>query len=754
MKKLLFASFLGCFLLATSTKAYNGVWQSFKETTVPAKGEQVIVPSKYQVYQLSTQYLKNLLFGVSENPDNAILIELPTPDGTIKSFRVWQDPIMEEGLAQKYPDFKTFTAVSVDNKFVTAKLDFTLYGFHAMVYDGSNTYFIDPYSNVATEFYSCYYKRDYTRPANHVMSCEAGLNEHLGGEAATYLSQDGLPQMAYRTNGLTKKSYRLALACTAQYALAVAGPTPTKPAVLSKMITSVNRVTGVYERELGVHLNLINHTDTLIFLVPGTTTNGYDANTNPYHNTNGGTMLGENQNVVQARIGSANYDIGHVFSTGGGGIAMLGCVCNNNKAQGVTGSSSPVGDSYDIDYVAHEMGHQFGGNHTFNANTGSCNGNGNQNTAYEPGSGTTIMAYAGICTGNDMQPHSDAYFHAISLYEITNYITTGNGKNCPTTSVSNNNPPTVPAFVKTYWIPKLTPFELTAPNAVDNDHDTLTYCWEQWNLGDFGKDIATVRLKGPTFRSFNPTFSTTRVCPVMSKVLAGVTNYLGEKLPDTTRSLTFKLTVRDIFNGTGTYNFSDDSVLLKVDNSSTFSVSSQNTPVTYLGSSNQTITWNVSNTNLAPVSCDSVEIWFSVDGGVSFPYLKAVTPNDGFETVNIPNPVGGTTNARVKVKGHNNVFFNVNTSNFTITFNTGIDDNYLADNLTIYPNPAIESLFISSKLSETLKLKIINAVGQCVWDNQFTHQEQIIVKDWAKGVYFLQVTNAQGQSFTKSILVQ
>src|SRR5690606_22782836 len=180
---------------------------------------------------------------------------------------------------------------------------------------------------------------------------------------------------------------------------------PTKLNVLSAMVTTINRVNGIYEKELSVSLELIGDNDTLIYL--NGSTDPFDAN------NNGGALLGQNQTNTNTVIGAANYDIGHIFSTDGGGIAFLGCVCaNNQKARGVTGSPSPVGDPFDVDYVAHEMGHQFGANHSFNA----CSGTESQQNAFEPGSGSTIMAYAGICGPvNNLQANSHDYFHITSL---------------------------------------------------------------------------------------------------------------------------------------------------------------------------------------------------------------------------------------------------------------------------------------------------------------------------------------------------
>lgn len=265
--------------------------------------------------------------------------------------------------------------------------------------------------------------------------------------------------------GTNLRTYRLALACTGEYAVAVAGAGPTVPAVAAAMLTSINRVTGVYEREVSLRMTLIANNNNLIYL------NGA---TDPYTNNNGGTMLGENQANIDAVIGNANYDIGHVFSTGGGGIASLNSPCiTGNKARGVTGLPNPVGDAFDIDYVAHEMGHQWGGNHSM----AGC-GASPASTKYEVGSGTTIQGYAGICAAENIQPNSDPVFHAISFDEISNFITTGGGNTCGVSTATGNTLPIIATLANNNLsIPVSTPFTLSG-TATDQNNDPLSYCWE------------------------------------------------------------------------------------------------------------------------------------------------------------------------------------------------------------------------------------------------------------------------------------
>lgn len=746
-KKILFlATLMTCVLFQARAQQYSTLWQVTKGP-VASSGEQVLHPSRYATFRAAEQTLSSLLTGVSEDADAASVIELPTPDGALRSFKVWKTPAMAKGLAARYPGIETFTATAVNDRSVTAKIDYTPFGFHAMVFDGTNTFYVDPYSNVADGNYISYYKKDYPMPAGKEMRCEMG-NEHdeaLGIKSES-LTGSGLPELAYKSYGTTRRKYRLAVACTGEYAVAVNGASPTKAGVLARIVTSVNRVNGVYERELAYTMELIDKNDTLIFL---------NGSTDPYANNNGSTMLSQNQTVLTDRIGSAGYDIGHVFSTGGGGIAIKGCVCRaSTKAQGVTGRPNPVGDPFDIDYVAHEMGHQFGADHTFNYNlTSFCQGNAVRNYAYEPGSGSTLMAYAGICGAiADYAAASSVYFHSASLEQISDYI---DGTTCAATSTSPNQNATIPSFNATYAIPSLTPFELIGPNATDATADSLKYSWEERDLGDFGQSISGTSLAGPLFRPFPPVTSTTRIFPQISNLLANQFSTLGEKLPDASRKLAFRYLQRDIYQGFGCWNIPADSIRLNVVHTGGgFKVTSPSSGNVWRANSSHTVTWDVNSTTNAPVSCANVDIFLSTDGGYTFPYTLATgTPNDGSESVTIPN-VNSTT-MRIKVKGAGNVFFSISGGNATVQGGTSVH-NVIAPEVTIAPVPANNTVRISlSNAKGMFTGRIINTVGQQVWQGNVAAQTDVQVSAWAKGIYYLQLSDAAGHlNLSKTLVVQ
>jgi hypothetical protein len=341
-------------------------------------------------------------------------------------------------------------------------------------------------------------------------------------------------------------------------------------------------------------------------------------------------------------------------------------VCKNNvKASGVTGIDPPVGDPYDVDYVAHEVGHQFGANHTFNATTGDCSGQGDITANAEPGSGSTIMGYAGICEQNNLQSNTDPYFHALSFDEITTYINSGEGNNCGTSIATGNHPPVVNAGAN-YFIPKSTPFVLTG-SATDVDGDALTYNWEQINTGAPSGDWNNPSGDAPIFRSFRPGPVPVRYFPKIDDVIKNTTT-IGELLPSYGRTLNFRLTARDNRAGGGGICFGETSLTVN-DQAGPFVVTSPNTDTVWRTGTFKTITWDVARTNVPPVNSANVAIELSIDGGLTFPIqIRTNTPNDGSEEIIVPGNI--TQTARIRVKSIGNVFYDISNANFQIQAST------------------------------------------------------------------------------------
>ncbi len=622
------------------------VWTDIPAQDISNGDPGRVYPVKYRSLKLNLSSFRVILDAAPfEQSDRALnspfVIELPAPDGNLSRFYVTEYSMMEPGLAAQYPEIKTYSVKGIDDPYAVGKIDFTLFGFHGMVLTPGGDYFIEPMSLNNLENYISFYKTDFI---------SSRLFECLVTEEA--LSPDAGSSFNFNMTGQQLRTYRLACAATGEYTAFFGGTVAQGQAAI---VTSINRVNAIYERDLSVRMTLVANNSSLVYTNSGT---------DPYTNSNGSTMLTQNQNNITTVIGTANYDIGHVFSTGGGGVAGLGVVCNStSKARGVTGSPSPVGDAYDIDYVAHEIGHQFSGNHSFNGNAGSCaGGNRNASTAWEPGSGSTIMGYAGICSPQDLQSNSDALFHSGNVIEITNFTQSGGGSSCPVVTNTGNTPPTVTISTRGFTIPISTPFALTGSATDAETPGALTYCWEEFDLGAAGAPTVPVG-NAPIFRSFNPVSSPTRTFPKLSNLLNNTTN-IGEILPTYTRVLKFRLAVRDNSAGGGGINF--DTVTFNVNSGSgPFLVTSPNTSVT-LNAGAQTVTWNVANTTAAPVNCSQVNIKLSTDGGVTFPTtLVSNTANDGSEGVTLPN-ISSTT-ARIKVESVGNVFFDISNINFTIT---------------------------------------------------------------------------------------
>ncbi len=633
--------FSGLSGLLNGQELIDNYWQPADKSTLDAfRASRYLFPTKALTLEMDLSKLKQELRDVSVGLEetfrtDATTLSLVFPDRTTKVFRIAETPVMAPALAARFPQIKTYSGVAVDNPAERLFFDITEEGFHAMVLSpGQSSMFIDPYAKGDTKHYLVYYKKDYQRTSGAPFVCGTEGEELV----------ENIDFREAMTGDTQLRTYRLALACTGEYASFHGG---TVAGVLSAMNTTMNRVNGVYLIDAGVRMEIIANNDQLIFL---------NASTDPYTNNDGFAMLDENQATVDDVIGTANYDIGHVFSTGGGGVAQLGSVCGaSGKARGVTGSGNPVGDAFDIDYVAHEMGHQFGANHTQN---NSCNFA--FPASVEVGSGSSIMGYAGICAPN-VQNHSDDYFGGYSVFEIKDFIVGGGGDVCPVKTNTGNHMP-VGGVTPESNIPKSTPFSL-AVDAGDEDGDALTYCWEEMDPDAAPMPPEHNSSVGPMFRSLSPTLNPERYFPNLDAIRNNTTP-TWEVLPSVGRELNFKCTVRDNHPGGGATEAFHVQVHV-AGNSGPFVVTAPNGGETLAAGQTYTVTWDVANTTAAPVNCADVDILLSTDDGLTYPVVLANrVDNTGSYTLTVPNEVG--TNNRIMVRGWNNIFFDISNAPFTI----------------------------------------------------------------------------------------
>lgn len=638
---------LGClslvFSISTTAQTASGIWNDVLEQDIPASGTRIIKPTEYRTVQLDLEGLDDILFTapteVIGQPINSnVTLRMPNPDGGMSEFKVFYSPIMELPLANMFPEIRTYGGYDDEGNYV--RLDHTPQGFHAMVMPlNGETWFIDPYTfgNIDPEYYVIYKRKHHARAFDEMMECYTVSD--------SILDRDDIFGTNARYADCQHRNYRLAISATGEYTVFHGG---TVALAQAAQVTTMNRVNGIFERDLAIRMTFIANNNLIIYTDPAT---------DPFSNGNTGAMINENQTVTDGVIGAANYDIGHIFGTNSGGLAQLYSPCSGNKARGVTGSGAPVGDSFDVDYVAHEMGHQFGAQHTQNNN---CNRT--AATSMEPGSAATIMGYAGICPPN-IQSNSDDYFHAISLQEMGNFIT-GAGHTCPMETALANNPPSVTATTGNVTVPGNTPFALTA-TAIDPDGDPILYCWEQMDPFWATMPPQATNTDGPNFRSFDPSLSPTRYFPNLADLSSGAAT-TWEVLTSENRAMNFRVSLRDYAVGGGCTDHEDISVTF--DNSAgPFVVTvPSNTGITWAGNTNETVTWNVAGTNGGAVACANVDIYLSTDGGATYPTLLADNvANDGSESVLVPNTA--TTTARIMVICENGTFFDISDNDFTIT---------------------------------------------------------------------------------------
>ncbi len=678
MRSLRLRHFVGAFLacsvaaaLQSQSRSASESWRESESSPLPGTtSAQPSLPGG-RVLTLRRQVMADLLQRAPrefvDGGRGPCELLLPLPGGGFGRFRVWDSPVMAPELASRFPDFRSFSIAGVDDPVATGRLDVTPRGLSAVVLGSRGQFFIDPVPGDSDDSHVVYFRRHHQR-SGPPLACTVREPTRVVAAGVT----SGVAPSPARPSGASLRIFRLALAATAEYTAAVSGSSPGSVSqALAAMVTSVNRINAIFERDLAIRLVLVAGTDQVIYTNPAA---------QPYSNATPVLLPSQNQSNLDARIGSANYDIGHVVGTTAGDYATLASVCQpGSKGAGATGMTSPTGDPFDLDAFAHALGHQFGAHHSFNGNGGQCaGGNRNATTAFEVGSGSTIMSYAGQCSdpspavSQDLAAHVDTYFHSASYDEIDAFVGT---LSCPQTSPTGNAPPVI-APLASYMIPAGTPFALTA-SASDANGDALTYCWEEMDLGPEQNPVTEPRDNGlsPIFRSFPPTTNPTRWFPSRGYILSSANQppatsggyAVGELLPMTARTMNFRVTVRDNRPGGGGSDYRTMSVT-SVGSAGPFVVVAPNGGESVTAGATLRVDWTVAGTSAAPVNCANVRITLSTDGGITFPYeLAASVPNNGTAFVTVPAGAAvATRQARIRVEGAGNIFFDVSDADFSL----------------------------------------------------------------------------------------
>ena len=768
MKKLHYISFVIALLFSQNVFSQQNFWRTAsakKNVTNEDLVKRAHTPTKSIKLDFLYDNFVNYLTNISQKSSET-LIKFPNNKGEFSNYRIVENSSLSPELQQKYPSIKSYVGYNVDQPSEIINFSFSpQFGLYGSITNGEKTTLIDPYQKDKLS-YIIYDKNDLVKSKDY--NCLLDVTE--SGLGVDNLKLDRVKSARNQANDGKLLKFRLAVTTTTEYSNYViqqanvtnGTEAEKKAAILAAVNISISRINGILKNDLGVVLELIPTTDQLFFI-----------NSDTFEVTDSYQMIDENVLVTNTIIGATNYDIGHLFfqvntAKNSNGLANTPAVClDNYKAGGVTGTIIPVGDAFDIDFTAHEIGHQLGAHHTHNNN---CNRT--YATSVEPGSGSTIMAYTGICPPN-VQKNSNDYFHTKSIEEINSTL---NSISCGQIISTSNTAPVITVNLKpSYTIPTSTSFALET-TATDKENDQITYNWEQMNNEVSETSISSLppvssNLQGPNFRSFPPQKVGIRYFPRLEKILVNQiifeTNpYLSspsqyeqnnwEIIPSVARTMKFAVTVRDNNTQTGQTARQDVNISF-VNTGASFSVTSQTMNEFWKQNNPATIKWNVAGTTANGIDTPNVKILLSTNGGLSFDKVLAESvPNTGSYTFSVPAGLGNTSQARIMIKAIDNVFLAVNSANFTIESTLGTIEENQKETFTISPNPSKGIITIDlAESANNAQLKVVDIVGRTVYTSKLnaSKSQQINLSHLINGVYIISLETNK-QTFTKKMIIK
>ena len=661
MKKLILTTILSLFSIIIQAQGQS-FWKKISQKDISSieKNKNEKVSEDILVYHLDEDGMKNALTKIHDKTtQETIEISIPNANGLLEQFSIRESSNLAPELQIKFPEIRSYKGVGITDRTASIYFSFSPRGIQTMIVrPDKDSEFIESYSKSKATYKIISSKNRSTDNLSIACSTEEmELNTLLQNKVSKIKANDKV----FRT-------FRLALSCNGEYSNYYGG---TVAGSLAGMNASMTRINGILGKDLAVKFEIIANNEILVFLDP--LTDPYSNSETGADNQNGATWNLELQNTLTAYIGNGGYDVGHLLSgSGGGGNAgCIGCICTNPTPSVPRGKGSawsapyrntPEGPDFDIDVVAHEMGHQLGGNHTFSYKVEGRGAN------IEPGSGSTIMGYAGVVSPAtlNIQAHSDDYFSVNSVQQIQSNLAS---KTCSVNTAISNSPPVINAGLD-YTIPKGTAFILKGLGS-DPNGDTVTYTWEESDNAVTATDANSIcyptKPDGPLFRSLKPSASAIRYMPALKDVLANTLTTQWESVSNIERTLSFFLTGRDNAAIGTTQTNSDDMNINVSGTIGPFTVTSQNIDNIGWGQGgSQNITWSVNGTETLPGSAN-VNIKLSTDGGLTFPILLASnTPNDGLETITVPNIT--STNCRLLIEPTSNIFYAVNSKVFAVGY--------------------------------------------------------------------------------------